>query len=180
MTITEFKPTIFFLLKFVGLYLAGNILYGLYITSFEPVADPVTHAVTSQTVIVLNICGYRVDMDDRPDKPTTDITYFGKRKLSVYEGCNGLNTMIIFISFLVAFGPLSRALLWFIPLGLIIIHFVNLCRLTLLFFVQEYVPRAMYFTHKYFFTAILYVVIFGLWVWWVKSYAMPAKRVTCK
>jgi hypothetical protein len=32
-------------------------------------------------------------------------------------------------------------------------------------------PKAMYFTHKYFFTAILYVVIFVLWVWWVKKFS---------
>jgi exosortase family protein XrtF len=172
MTLLEFKPTIFFLLKFLGIYLAGNILYGILITSFEPRADPITHTVTIQTGIVLNVCGYRVDVEDRVNKPTTEITYFGKTKLSVYEGCNGINTMIIFIAFLLAFGPLSRPVLWFVPLGLIIIHLVNLARITLLFLVSEYMPKAMYFTHKYLFTAILYVVIFAMWFWWVKAYAL--------
>jgi hypothetical protein len=32
-------------------------------------------------------------------------------------------------------------------------------------------PRYLYFTHKYFFTAILYVVVFVLWIWWVRRYA---------
>jgi exosortase family protein XrtF len=176
MSFKEFKPTIFFLLKFIGLYLAGNILYGLYITSFEPRPDPVTHSVTVQTGIVLNVCGFRVDVADRENKPTTDINYFGKSKLAVFEGCNGLNTMIIFVAFLLAFGPISKPLLWFIPLGILIIHFANLCRITLLFLVSEYFPNAMYFTHKYFFTAILYVVIFSLWVWWVKVYSLPKKQ----
>lgn len=176
MSIKEFKPTIIFLLKFLGLYLAGNILYGLYITSFEPRPDPVTHSITVQTGIVLNTCGFRVDVEDHTNRPTTDITFFGKRKLAVYEGCNGLNTMIIFVSFLLAFGPVSRPLLWFMPLGLLVIHFANLCRITLLFLVSEFMPRAMYFTHKYFFTAILYVVIFALWFWWVKAYGIPNKK----
>jgi exosortase family protein XrtF len=171
MSLKEFKPTILFLVKFVGLYLVGNILYGLFITSFQPRPDPVTHSITVQTGIILNVCGYRVEVEDRSNKPTTDITYFGKSKLAVYEGCNGLNTMIIFVAFLFAFGPISRTLLWFIPLGLIIIHFANLCRITMLFLVSQYMPKAMYFTHKYLFTAVLYVVIFALWLWWVKKYS---------
>jgi exosortase family protein XrtF len=176
MSIKEFRPTILFLIKFVVLYVVGNLLYGIYITSFNPRPDPVTHSVSEQTGIILNVCGYRVDVADRINKPTSDINYFGKPKLSIYEGCNGLNIMIIFVAFLLAFGPIDRALLWFIPLGLLIIHFANLCRILLLFFVAEYMPKAMYFTHKYLFTAILYVVIFVLWIWWIRKYASPRKH----
>jgi exosortase family protein XrtF len=176
MSIREFKPTIFFLLKFVGLYLAGNILYGLFISAYDPKPDPVTHSVTVQTGMVLNMCGYPVEVEDRRNKATTAILYLGKAKLAVYEGCNGLNTMIIFTAFLLAFGPIKSKLLWFIPLGLLIIHLANLGRISLLFLVAEYIPRAMYFTHKFFFTAILYVVIFALWLWWVKVYAIPDKK----
>jgi hypothetical protein len=46
-----------------------------------------------------------------------------------------------------------------------------------LFLVSEYMPKAMYFTHKYFFTAILYVVIFALWLWWIRAFAMKKKVV---
>lgn len=171
MSFSEFRPTILFLVKFVGIYLVGNLLYGLFITSFEPKPDPVTHVVSEQTAFVLNVCGYHVVAEDDERKPTTDINYLGRTRLSVFEGCNGINTMIIFVAFLLAFGPISKNLLWFIPTGLLIIHLMNLVRITLLFFVSEYLPNAMYFTHKYFFTAILYVVIFVLWVWWVKRYS---------
>lgn len=176
MSFREFRPTIFFLLKFVGLYLVGNLLYGFYITSFEPRPDPVTHSVSEQTGIILNVCGYSIDVRDRETRPTTDLNYLGKAKLSIYEGCNGINIMVIFVAFLLAFGPVARPLIWFVPLGLLIIHFANLCRILLLFFVSEYMPKAMYFTHKYFFTAILYVVIFALWLWWIKRYSVSAKN----
>jgi exosortase family protein XrtF len=173
MSLKEFKPTILFLTKFLGIYLIGNFLYGLYITSYEPKPDPVTHVVTVPTAGIINACGYPVETRDRAAKPTTDIVYLGSNILSVYEGCNGINTMIIFLAFLFAFGPISKPLWWFAPLGVLIIHLMNLGRISLLFFVTEYMPRAMYFTHKYFFTAILYVVIFVLWVWWVRRYAKP-------
>ena len=80
--------------------------------------------------------------------------------------------MIIFVAFLFAFGPVNKSLFWFIPLGLLVIHLVNLSRITLLFWVSIYMTDYMYFMHKYFFTAILYVVVFVLWVYWVRKFSV--------
>jgi exosortase family protein XrtF len=166
----EFLPTILFLVKFVGIYVVGNLLYGWYVTAFAPAPDPVTHWVTNQTAAVLTSCGWPTDIEDHDKRATTNMIYEDKDILAVYEGCNGINVMIIFVAFLIAFGPLTKSLLWFIPVGLLIIHLMNLARITLLFWVAIYMKDYMYFTHKYFFTAILYVVVFFLWVWWVKKF----------
>lgn len=171
-SLREFKPTILFLGKFLGLYLVGNLLYGLYVTSFEPKPDPVTRWVSEQTGFVLTSCGWPTDVYDHQRKATTLLRHDDRVVLGVYEGCNGINTMIIFVAFLIGFGPVNKKLLWFIPLGLLIIHLANLLRITLLFFVAEYRPDFMYFIHKYVFTAVLYLVIFGLWVWWVRRFAI--------
>jgi exosortase family protein XrtF len=168
----EFKPTILFLSKFIGFYLVANLLYGFYVTAYHPAPDPATHWVSHQTSVVLSACGWPTTIRDNSNKPTTSILYEEGSILSVYEGCNGINVMIIFVAFVIAFGSLLRSMLWFIPLGLLIIHVMNLARISLLFFVAEYMPRFMYFTHKYLFTAIIYVVVFILWVWWVKKFAI--------
>ena len=168
----EFKPTIFFLGKFLGLYIAGNLAYGLFVTAYEPRPDPATRTVSEQTGFVLTTCGWPVDVYDHHRKATSMLRYDDREVLAVYEGCNGLNTMIIFVAFIIAFGPINKKLWWFIPVGLLIIHLSNLLRITLLFFVAEYRPDFMYFIHKYVFTAILYLVIFLLWVWWVKRFAV--------
>lgn len=170
-SVKEFRPTILFLLKFVGIYVVGNLLYGLYVTSYEPAPDPMTRWATHQTAIALTACGWSTYSEDTINKPTTNLIYQEKNILAVYEGCNGINVMIIFIAFLVAFGPLTKQLFWFIPVGLVLIHIVNLTRITLLFWVSIYMRQYMYFMHKYFFTAILYVVVFMLWVWWVRKFA---------
>lgn len=177
-SIKEFTPTILFLLKFVGIYLVGNFLYGLYVTAYEPAPDPATHWVTDQTALVLTSCGWPTVVEDRPDKPTTKLNYDGRSILAVFEGCNGINVMIIFVAFLIAFGPLTKQLLWFIPVGLLIIHLMNLARITLLFWVSIYMKDYMYFVHKYFFTAILYVIVFILWVWWVRKFTTPKIAAT--
>ena len=171
-TLTEFKPTILFLVKFIGIYVVANLLYGWYVTVYEPNPDPVTRIVSEHTAIALTGCGWHTITEDRINRPTTKLLYEGKSVLSVYEGCNGVNVMIIFVAFLVAFGPMRKALLWFIPVGLLIIHGINLARIALLFWVSLYMPDFMYFTHKYLFTAILYVVVFLLWIGWVKRFAL--------
>jgi exosortase/archaeosortase family protein len=84
--------------------------------------------------------------------------------------------MIMFVGFILSFGPLTKTILWFLPAGLLIIHIANLLRIMFLFFVAIYMKEYLYFTHKYLFTAMLYVIVFGLWVWWVKKYSIR-KRV---
>lgn len=174
-SIKEFKPTIFFLTKFVGLYLVGNLLYGVYITQHNPRPDPVTQRVSDQVAVILSSCGWTVATLDHEKAPTTSLRYQGRSVLSVYEGCNGLNIMIIFVAFVVSFGRLERDALWFIPLGLLIIHGLNLLRIILLFYVAEYVPNFIYFTHKYLFTAFLYAAVFVLWMWWVRRKSKQQK-----
>jgi exosortase family protein XrtF len=163
----EFRPTIFFLLKFLGIYLVGNLVYGAWITHWHPKPDPMTSWVTEQCADILNLAGWNVTAEDQSTKATTNIASEEQGILAVYEGCNGLNVMIVFLAFLLAFGPYQKKMLWFIPLGLAVIHFSNLMRIVLLAVVVVYFPNYMYFTHKYLFTAFIYLFVFLLWVWWV-------------
>lgn len=176
-SIKEFKPTILFLIKFIGIFVVANLLYGLYVTAYSPKPDPITSWVSYHTAFALQGCGWPAVTQDSETRPTTQLIFEERSVLSIYEGCNGVNMMIIFVAFLIAFGPISRTLWWFIPVGLAILHGMNLARIALLFWVSLYMPDVMYFTHKYFFTAILYVVIFLLWIWWVKKLS-AIKRVT--
>lgn len=163
----DFKPALLFLGKFLGIYLVGNVLYGIYISHYNPKADPVSRVVTSQTSACLNLAGENTTYQQHPFKNSVELLQNGNTVLSVFEGCNGLNVMIIFVAFVVAFnGPVSR-MLWFIPAGLIVIHLVNLGRIGLLYFVAQEYEQYFYYVHKYFFTAILYLVVFALWAAWV-------------
>lgn len=164
----EFKPSILFLAKFVIVYLIGNVLYGLFVTSYEPGPDPATHLVSVQTAWILEVGGFDVSYRDQATKATTQIIHDNRAVLAIYEGCNGINTAIVFLAFIVAFGPLNGRAVWFMLAGLIAIHMANLARIVLLFLVAEYNPEYMYFTHKYLFTAFLYLVIFVLWFVWVR------------
>ncbi len=174
----EFKPTIVFLSKFLVFYFVGNLLYGLFVTAYHPQPDPVTQIVTRQTSACLSLTGWDTAVLDRSNKPTTAIVFDSKAIVTVYEGCSGLNVMIIFVAFVFAFGPLQKAMCWFVPLGIMIIHASNLLRIALLFLVTLYRPGYLYFSHKYLFTAFIYGFVFLLWVWWVRNFSKQPNHAT--
>ncbi|MGE0772970.1 MAG: exosortase family protein XrtF [Cyclobacteriaceae bacterium] len=166
--IREFRPAILFLAKFIAIYLVGNFLYGLYVSSFRPEPDPITTLVTAQTSGLLNALGFETSWTNNPGKPTTQIDVGRRHILAVYEGCNGINVMVIFVAFVTAFGRMHKRLLWFIPVGLVLVHLANLGRLIFLFVITTRFPGYFYFTHKYLFTAAIYVMVLLLWIWWVR------------
>lgn len=167
--IQQFKPTILFLAKFLGMYVAGSLLYGWFITYFHPAPDPITIWVTNQTAGIIRFLGWDVVAMYSDTIPTVSIVLKVKSVVSVYEGCNGVNVLIIFWSFLFAFGPLRKRLLIFLIIGSAIIHVANLIRVCVLFFVAYYYSSALYFFHKYLFTAAIYVVVLLLWLWWIRN-----------
>jgi exosortase family protein XrtF len=166
----ENLPAIKFLAIFLGVYLLGNLLYGIYIESNYPYADHITRVVSSQATWIINLfVGENAKSVLSEVSPVTLILENGKMILRVYEGCNGINVMIVFVAFLFAFQGLSRRGSVFILIGLMIIHLVNLLRIVLLFWVAKEYQIYFYYVHKYIFTAILYVIVLLLWWVWVKA-----------
>jgi exosortase family protein XrtF len=164
----EFKPAFRFLFVFLGLYLVANVIYGLWIESYAYRPDPATWEVTRQTSKVLNLLGYHTAADGNTQGPTAFLSNDVKVILTTYEGCNGINVMIVFVAFLAAFGGALKKLSWFLPLGMVLIHLSNLARIVLLYVVAVGYHHYFYYVHKYVFTAAIYVMVFALWIVWVR------------
>jgi len=164
----RFLPALYFVLKFVGLYVVGNIAYGLMVEHYDPKPDPVTRAIAVQTAALLNHTGFPSETKDNPAQPNVILSWSGRNILAIYEGCNGLNVMIVFMSFILAMGPYTNRMIWFVSSGLLLIHVMNLARIYGLFMVAVYLPEQFYFVHKYLFTAFLYVIVFITWIIWIR------------
>jgi exosortase family protein XrtF len=173
----EFLPALLFVGKFVGFYIIGNLLYGLWIESYKPEPDPMTRTTTTQTASVLKLVGYEAEVSDNPLRPTVFLKAHEQVVISVFEGCNGINVMIVFIAFVFAYQGKSLNIFVFIIAGLIIIHFANLARIGLLYYIARFEPDFFYYFHKYLFTAILYVVVFSMWILWVARFNGKQKSV---
>ncbi len=180
----EFRPTILFLIKFFGIYLSLSIAYGVFIKGYDtrqdPELDPITRVVTYNCTKTAGLFGYegRIVHNDHlnyasESEQTYDSVYLNEAyAISVEEGCNGLNIMILFLAFVIAFGGNASAMLLFIPAGLLFIHVANIGRLLLLALLNvELGGRAFHFFHKYFFTALIYLAVLFLWYLWVSKYS---------
>lgn len=165
----ELKPALRFLAVFVALYLVLNVLYGLWISSFEDCPDPATVIVTRQTSAIVNTLGEETTTFPKPGSASMSILKGMRSALNVYEGCNGINVMIVFVSFMFAFGGRLKSMAWFIPLGIVLIYATNLVRVTGLYFIAEYWKEYFYYVHKYAFTAFIYLIVLILWWLWIEK-----------
>ena len=175
----EFRPTIAFLLKFGVVFVLGSLIYGnvikRYQTQEEPIPDPITEWVAQQTNSVLQFVGYDSNLWYPDDQPIVVIYIKGYEddNVAFYEGCNGINIMILFLAFVVAFGNRYKRMLWFIPAGLVAIHLFNLLRLASLAILATVSTEVFHFVHKFAFTGVIYAFVLVLWYLWATKFGKP-------
>lgn len=158
-----------FLVVFIVLYLLLNTLYGLFVEHYYPTCDPITIKVADEIVWVLSWVDPEVKGFSSAFNANIAIANEVDNVIYFFEGCNGINVMIVYLSFLVAFkGPL-KLLVRYSVLGLLGIHLLNLLRVSVLYGIAIHFPMQLYFFHKYLFTGILYLIVFVFWYYWVKG-----------
>jgi exosortase family protein XrtF len=173
----EFKPALRFVMIFVATYFVGNILYGIYVEVSKPSADPMTIWVTKQVAAIISLSNDSAVAVESGTEPIVELKRSSHGEsdtvLRVFEGCNGLNVMIVFASFVIAFGGNTKPIVLFLAGGFLLLHMANLLRIMLLYYTALNRPMFFYYFHKYFFTAVLYLVVFGLWIVWTRLTSKP-------
>lgn len=94
----------------------------------------------------------------------------------VGAACNAVTLFFLFAVFVLAYPGHQKSKLWFVPLGILSIHFLNILRVTALALIAFYKPELLDFNHTYTFTFIVYGYIFFLWMLWVNKYATKTKN----
>jgi exosortase family protein XrtF len=164
----KYKPALRFLGIFVGLYLLLNTFYGLWIQHYYPQVDPFTVSIAKQVAALLTLFGQEFSANAEIASANVALWLNNQVVVYVFEGCNGINVMIVYLSFLVAYKGRTRQFLLFFFGGLTLIYLLNLVRVGLLAEVALFYPEQLYFFHKYLFTGFIYAVVFVLWYYWVK------------
>lgn len=108
----------------------------------------------------------------------TDITLSGNTMYftnngytGINSGCSGLKPIVQFVLLMMIFPGPWKQKLWFIPIGVIIVHLTNLFRIIGLSVVMMNWPTYWHWSHDWGFRPFFYVVIFGMWVLWVERIA---------
>jgi exosortase/archaeosortase family protein len=90
--------------------------------------------------------------------------------IDVEPGCTSLKQWVHWIVLMVLFPGPWKHKFWYIPLGVIVIHFVNLIRITGLVLVSIPWSDHIDFFHDYVFKTFFYLMIFLMWLIWVTKF----------
>lgn len=159
------------MLLFLGTYLMLSILYALYLnasprTGYFP--DFFTNLVARQSGAVLESFGYSSHLKPYEFGGAMLLTVDNKYSVSIVEGCNSINVIILFVSFIIAFTEnLKKTLLFFLA-GAVLIYGVNILRIAILVVALYRFPQYENLLHSVVFPGIIYGMVFILWMVWVK------------
>jgi exosortase family protein XrtF len=168
-TLFKSKIGLFFLLA-GSAYLFWFFLYELYIKPNTLLDEKVISNIIYFSDKLLSLFYPRMytSVDDRNMQM---IGVDGGQPVWVGGPCDGVSIMAIFIIFIACFPANNKSKLWFIPLGIFIIHFLNILRVSALVMLSFHAPDYLAFNHTYTFTILIYAIIFGMWMFWVNKFA---------
>jgi exosortase family protein XrtF len=84
----------------------------------------------------------------------------------------------LFISFVIAFSGKIKNTIYFIIVGSLIIHILNIIRIALLMVAFYHFPKANFILHDILFPLVIYGTVFILWIIWVNKFSFYAKNTT--
>ncbi len=159
------RPQVRFLLLAAGLYALWVLGYEHGLEPAGRLDDALSRNLAAVAAGLLQLLG--VAADTNPAGPTT-VTIFGQPAVYVGNPCNGLVLYALFVGFVLAYPGSGRRRLWFVPLGLATIYWLNVLRIAVLALNHTYWYHTVEFNHHYTFTFVAYGAILLLWRQWVR------------
>ncbi len=174
-----YKPFLLFLGKFLLTYLILTFVYQSYlgqynVDKFE--VDGCTQLVAKQSKDVLLVFNQDAFTVPNINEPAVNFFFNQKQMVRIIEGCNGLNVIILFMSFIIAFSGKVRTTVLFIIGGSLLIHILNVLRISALCVLMYYFPEQQHFLHGVVFPLFIYGVVFLLWIIWVNKFSLYASK----
>lgn len=96
--------------------------------------------------------------------------------VTIYNGCNGLITSLIFISGVLAFPSSWLAKILGVVGGLFAIQAINLVRIISLFYIGIFLPDLFNSSHIFIWQSIVILFGVGLWMLWADRFASLKPR----
>ncbi len=156
------------------LYVSWFLLYELVIKPYTAVDEKLISLIINQSAFILRLFGYTTyQRQEERDMQLLGID--GAHPIWIGSPCNAMTLFAFFTLFVLAFPGNAKSKLWFIPIGILLIHVANILRVIGLTLINYYAPQYLDFNHTYTFTIFVYALIFSLWMWWV-NYALKQSK----
>ena len=171
MTFELKHPLTLFILKAAGLYFIWFVAYELYLHPEGTIDHFMIESLITQGSWVLDFLGFKGIQDHTLEGSMRTLGIDGTFGVWIGDPCDGIELFALFIGFLLAFPTNYKNLWWFLPLGVLAIHFLNLLRVVGLSILQYYKPELLEFNHTYTFTILVYGFVMFLWYIWASRFS---------
>ncbi|MFZ4784648.1 MAG: exosortase X [Flavobacteriales bacterium] len=162
-----------FLILSSVLYLGWHFAYSGYLQSETKIDDLVIDNLVVSGEKILHTLGYLTTDYSIDGQFRSHFGVEGTSGVTIGAPCDGIVLFALFTVFMISYpGPIKHKL-WFTPLGLLIIHVLNIARVTGLALIVYYNEGWLAFNHDYTFTIFVYAVVFALWLVWINRFAKP-------
>lgn len=182
-TISQYKPFFIFLIKFLLFYLLFAFVYKMYLEQYDVAKNEVdyfTEVVANQTKQFMLVFTDSAQSIKHLEEPSLKIIYKEKYVARIIEGCNAVSVMILFAAFVFAFSTEWKRTMLYIIFGVVILHILNVIRITMLSFALYHYPKYEGLLHGTIFPLFIYGVVFILWILWVTKFSGYVKKTTAK
>ena len=162
------KQGFHFIFKMVLAYGILSAIYEWVLSPYTSIDSGLIHIIIAQSEWILRWMGY--ELMHTPSQTQFLMGIQGSSGVIIGGPCDGLSLFILYATFILSF----KGLWWMkglsIAVGVIIIHSLNVLRVTALALIVVYAPDQLDFHHSYTFTLFVYGIVFLLWIWRIKIY----------
>lgn len=134
----------------------------------DHVVVPFTAGVAKASGVTLRLLGQDVTLDGT-------VIRSPRFAVNIENGCNGVETMLIFLSAVLAFPASWRSRLAGLAIGLVAIQGINLVRVVALFLTGAYLPSLFDASHTVIWQTLVILSGVLLWLLWASRFALPAR-----
>jgi exosortase H (IPTLxxWG-CTERM-specific) len=150
------------------------LLVALFVVvAWRPVDDhvvgPYTTFVAREAAVVLRLLGEDVRVDGQ-------VLSSPRFAVTIYNGCNGLEAILVFVAGVAAFPAPWRARLLGVGLGVVAVQVLNIVRVVSLYWVGVWRPDWFTTAHVLVWQTVVILFAVLLWLFWVQRYAPAAAR----
>jgi exosortase family protein XrtF len=165
-----------FILRAAIILIVWKIVYLAFLLPNRVLDKPLSYAVAIATTWLLNTTTHSADYHDVSEigniptdsgfepYPLENIYFHHRNVVSIEDGCNGLELIVLYIGFIVCMPATNKRKINFIITGTLLIYIVNVIRCAGVAYIILYYPKYADFAHHYVFTFIVYGLIIGLWL----------------
>tara|TARA_X000000950_G_scaffold231134_1_gene279588 strand:- start:848 stop:1408 length:561 start_codon:yes stop_codon:yes gene_type:complete len=172
------KPEFKFLILFIPLIIFWFFFYH-YLYKIDEILglqfDSLTEfskLLSYQSNFILSIFNIKTSIEIHGDMVVMKIlNYPFSHGVWIGEPCNGIKIFGLFTIFIIAFDGSFNNKLWYIPLGILILHFLNIIRISVLTYISAVNPFILDFNHNITFQLIIYTAMLGMWYLWILKFS---------